>query len=82
MFPPPSEEVLISIASALQVDKKQLLTAARKMDPELSSYVALEPEAADFLRMAKEKGFDSEDWERLSQLAEIAKLGQEDKEKK
>jgi transcriptional regulator with XRE-family HTH domain len=73
--PPPSEDVILKIAAALAVDKRELLTVARKMDPEISSYIAQEPEAADFLRMAKEKEFDRDDWERLSKLAEAAKLG-------
>ena len=73
--PPPSEDVILKIATALTVDKRELLTVAQKMDPEISSYVAQEPEAADFLRMAKEKEFDRDDWERLSKLAEAAKLG-------
>ena len=73
--PPPSEDVIIKIAAALNVDKKELLTAAQKMDPEISRYVAQEPEAADFLRLAREKKFDSEDWETLTKLAQAAKLG-------
>ncbi|CAB1074380.1 hypothetical protein D1AOALGA4SA_2199 [Olavius algarvensis Delta 1 endosymbiont] len=76
--PPPSEDVIIEIAAALTVDKKELLNAARKMDPELSRYVTGEPEAADFLRMAREKKFDSEDWETLTRLAEAAKLGKKE----
>ena len=78
--PPPSEEVILKIADVLQVDKKELLMAAKKMDPELSSFLAQEPQAADFLRMAKHKGFDSEDWEKLSQLVDIAKLGKSEKD--
>lgn len=73
--PPPSEDVILKIAAALNMDKKELLIVAQKMDPEISSYVAQEPEAADFLRMAKEKKFDNEDWETLTRLAEAAKLG-------
>ena len=46
--PPPSEVVILTIAAALNVDKNQLLIAARKMDPELSHYVVQEPQAADF----------------------------------
>jgi hypothetical protein len=57
------------------VDKLELLTAAQKMDPELSRYVAGEPEVADFLRMTKDKGFESDDWNTLTKLAEAAKLG-------
>ena len=79
---PPSEDVILKIAAALAVDKRELLKVAQKMDPEISSYVAREPEAADFLRMAKEKEFDHEDWERLSQLAEAAKLGKVGKKSK
>lgn len=79
--PPPSEDVLLKIAGALSVDKKELLTAAKKMDPELSRYVAREPEIADFLRMAREKKFDSEDWVTLTKLAEAAKLGKGEKAK-
>ena len=73
--PPPSEEIILTIAGVLLADRNELLRAARRMDPELSRYVAEEGRAADFLRMAKEKGFDHEDWAKLSQLAEIAKLG-------
>ena len=80
--PPPSEDVILKIAAALNADKRDLLSVAQKMDPEISSYVAQEPEAADFLRMAKEKEFDSEDWETLSKLAEAANLGKIEKEKK
>lgn len=80
--PPPSEEVILTIAAALNEDKDQLLVAAQKMDPELSNYVVREPQAADFLRMAKAKGFDSSDWQKLSQLAELANLGEEKKDRK
>ena len=80
--PPPSEDVILKIAAALAADKGELLSVAQKMDPELTSYVAQEPEAADFLRMAKEKEFDRDDWERLSKLAEDAKLGKIGKIKK
>ena len=73
--PPPSEEVILTLAAALSVDKNQLLIAARKMDPELSKYVVQEPQAADFLRKAKDKAYDSSDWEKLSQLADLANLG-------
>jgi len=77
--PPPSEDIILKIAAALTVDKKELLIAARKMDPEISSYVAQDPEAADFLRMAQEKKFDREDWDTLTKLAEAAKLGKAEK---
>jgi HTH-type transcriptional regulator, competence development regulator len=76
---PPSEEVIVGIANALRVDKNELLSAARKLDPELSRYVASEPQAADFLRRAKEKGFGSEEWKKLDQLADIVELGERGK---
>ncbi len=79
--PPPSENVILKIAAALNVDKRELLNVAQKMDPEISSYVAREPEAADFLRMAKEKEFDRDDWQRLSKIAQAAKLGKGRKNK-
>ena len=79
---PPSEEVILKIAAVLNVDKKRLLMAASKMDPELSNYIAHEPEAADFLRMAKDKRFESEDWQKLLKLAEIANLGKAEKDSK
>lgn len=79
--PPPSEDVIVKIAAVLNVDKKELLTVAQKMDPEISRYVAREPEAADFLRMARERKFDRDDWETLTKLAEAAKLGKAAKDK-
>ena len=80
--PPPSEEVIVNMAAALNVDKNQLLQAAHKMDPELSDYIAEEPLAADFLRMAKEKKFKGTDWEKLSQFAELIELGKPKKDTK
>ena len=80
--PPPSQEVIIRIAITLDTDKNELLTTAKKVDPELSDYVIKQPQAADFLRMAKEKKFKDEDWERLSQLAKISRLGKAEKEEK
>ena len=73
--PPPSEETIVQIASALNVDKKALLKAAKKIDPELSEYVAEQPQVADFLRMAKDQEFNDDDWDRLTQLAKLSKLG-------
>jgi transcriptional regulator with XRE-family HTH domain len=78
--PPPSEEVILQIAISLATDKDELLTAAKKVDPELSDYVIQQPQAADFLRLAKEKEFDNEDWKRLAQLAKISKLGKAERE--
>jgi len=80
--PPPSEAVILDIAAALAIEKKDLLVAARKVDPEVSDYVAQKPEVADFLRMARDEEFEQEDWERITQLARIAKLGKREKEKK
>jgi transcriptional regulator with XRE-family HTH domain len=79
--PPPSEALILDIAEALKVDKKEFLLAARKLDPEVSNYVAQKPEVADFLRMARDQQFEQDDWERITQLARIAKLGKREKEK-
>jgi transcriptional regulator with XRE-family HTH domain len=73
--PPPSEAIILEIAKALEVDRSELLIVARKVDPELSAYVAQQPQAADFLRMAKNQEFSDNDWERLTQLAKFTKLG-------
>ena len=73
--PPPSEETIVQIANALNVDRKALLNAAQKIDPELSEYVAEQPQIADFLRMAKDQEFNDDDWDRLTQLAKLSKLG-------
>lgn len=78
--PPPSETVILDIAMALNADKKELLKAAKKVDPELSSYVAEQSQAADFLRLAKDQEFKNGDWERLTQLAKLAKLGKTESE--
>lgn len=79
--PPPSEAVILDISAALGVDKTELLKAALKVDPELSDYVAHQPHAADFLRMAKEQGYDNGDWERLTQLAKLARFGKGEEKK-
>ena len=80
--PPPSEEVILKLSAVLGADRQLLLRSARKMDPELSSYVSEEPLAADFLRMTKQKRFKERDWEKLSQLVEIANLGATEGEEK
>lgn len=79
---PPSEEVIVRIAEAIRTDKNELLSTASKLDPELSRYVANEPQAADFLRRAKERGFGSDDWKKLDKLAEIVELGERGKGRK
>jgi len=78
--PPPSESVIIAIAAALGADKSDLLLAARKVDPELADYVIRQPEAADFLRLARQRSFSADDWDRLKQLAELSRLGKDEEE--
>ena len=73
--PPPSEAVILETAVALNVEKETLLSAARKVDPELSRYVAERPQAADFLRMAKDEDWENGEWERFTQIAKLARLG-------
>ena len=79
---PPSEKLILEMAKTLGIEKDELLKAAEKLDPEVAEYVVHEPRAADFLRKAKEKNFHNGDWEKLSQLAEIAGLGKQEEEKK
>src|SRR4030042_4904103 len=79
---PPSEKLILEMAKTLGIEKNKLLKAAEKVDPEVSEYVAREPRASDFLRMAKEQGYENGDWERLAQLARIAKLGKGEEGKK
>lgn len=80
--PPPSVGVIEDIAAALMVDKNLLLSAASKVDPELSDYVVKEPQAADFLRMAKEQNFENGDWKRITRWIKRAKLGKREKHEK
>jgi transcriptional regulator with XRE-family HTH domain len=77
--PPPKVRVILSLARALNADKGALLSFAGKLDPDLSSYISEKPGAADFLRMARDKGFDEDDWERLSQMVELTRLGKGEK---
>lgn len=78
---PPSEEIIVNISKALSTDKKVLLSKAKKVDPELSEYVVDQPQAADFLRMAKDQEFSGDDWDRLTQLARLSKLGKSEDKK-
>jgi transcriptional regulator with XRE-family HTH domain len=80
--PPPSEAVIMEITSALRVEKEVLLSAASKVDPELSRYVAERPQAADFLRMAKEEDWEDGEWERFAQIAKLTRLGKREDNKK
>ena len=77
--PPPSAEMIVDIAGALGGHKQELLASASKMDPQITDYVAHQPEAADFLRKACKYGFDREDWHKLEQLADIALGRKEEK---
>ena len=52
---PPSEKPILEMARALEVDKKELLKAAEKVDLKVAEYVAHELRAAGFLRMAIEQ---------------------------
>jgi hypothetical protein len=55
---------------------------AKKVDPELAQYVVDQPQAADFLRMAKDQHYNDDDWDRLTQLAKLSKLGKGEGEQK
>jgi HTH-type transcriptional regulator, competence development regulator len=77
--PPPKTKVILSLARALNIDKGVLLSFAGKLDPDLSSYISEKPGAADFLRMARNKGFEDDDWERLSKMVELTRLGKGEK---
>jgi transcriptional regulator with XRE-family HTH domain len=76
---PPSEEVIVRIATALNQDPRDLLLAAQKVGPDVSSYMARQPRAFDFMRMAKDQEFDDDDWDRIEKLVEISRLGKKDK---
>jgi transcriptional regulator with XRE-family HTH domain len=77
--PPPKINVILSLARALNIDKGELLSSAGKLDPDLSSYISEKPGAADFLRMARDKGFEDDDWDRLSKMVELSRLGKGEK---
>jgi hypothetical protein len=62
----------------LGVDGDALLGAAKKVDPQLSQYLAEQPKAADFLRWARDKQYDKDDFERLTRMAKAARLGKEE----
>jgi HTH-type transcriptional regulator, competence development regulator len=76
---PPKAKVILLLARALNIDKSELLSSAGKLDPDISSYISEKPGAADFLRMARDKGFDDDDWERLSKMVELTRLGKGEK---
>ena len=76
--PPPSAEMIVDIAEALDGNKQELLAAASRFDPQLAEYVVHQPEAADFLRKARQYGYKKEEWQKLEQLAEIV-LGKKEK---
>jgi transcriptional regulator with XRE-family HTH domain len=50
--PPPSEAVIVQMASVLGADGDGLLSAAKKVDPKLSRYLSEQPKAA---RLGKEE---------------------------
>jgi HTH-type transcriptional regulator, competence development regulator len=72
--PPPSMDLIVSMARALNSNKWELLRAA---DKEVE-YIVQQPEAADFLR--KTSDFGPDEWEKAGQLVEIAGLGKKGKE--
>jgi transcriptional regulator with XRE-family HTH domain len=76
---PPKVKVILSLALALNIDKAVLLSSAGKLDPDLSSYISEKTGAADFLRMARDKGFEDDDWARLSKMVELTRLGKGEK---
>jgi transcriptional regulator with XRE-family HTH domain len=75
---PPKVKVILSLADALHIDKRMLLSAAQKIDPDLTSYISAQPGVADFLRTARERGLEGDDWERLRKMIELTRLGKED----
>jgi transcriptional regulator with XRE-family HTH domain len=78
---PPSEDVIVRIAEALGQDPRDLLLVAKRVGQDVSSYMAEQPRAFDFLRMAKDQQFDDDDWDRIEKLVEISRIGKKGKEK-
>jgi transcriptional regulator with XRE-family HTH domain len=74
--PSPSVDKIESIAKALNCDVWLLLKAAGKE----IEYIAKQPAAADFLR--KTEGYTPDDWQKASQLVDIAGLGKGGQKKK
>lgn len=66
--PPPTAERISQIEQVLDVPTGYLLSVTRGFDPGLTSFIKEVPETADFLRMAKEKGVEPEDFMELTGL--------------
>jgi mannitol/fructose-specific phosphotransferase system IIA component (Ntr-type)/transcriptional regulator with XRE-family HTH domain len=66
--PPPTAERIAQIEQVLDVPRGYLLSVTHGLDPDLTAYIQEIPETADFLRMAKERGLESEDFMELTGL--------------
>jgi transcriptional regulator with XRE-family HTH domain len=75
--PPPKPEVIKRMADILGGREKELFAAAEKVDPDISAYMARQPEAADFLRMARDQDFDDQDWRKITDFIKWAKMGKD-----
>jgi mannitol/fructose-specific phosphotransferase system IIA component (Ntr-type) len=65
---PPTAERILQIEQVLDVPAGYLLSVTRGFDSDLALFIEEVPEVADFLRMAKEKGMEAEDFMELTGL--------------
>ncbi len=65
VMPPPSEEVLIRIASALGVEEDEIIIAAKKVPSDFKNVILEVPEIGEILRLAQKKEITTEKWRKI-----------------
>jgi|LGOV01.1.fsa_nt_gb transcriptional regulator with XRE-family HTH domain len=65
VMPPPSEEVLIRIASALGVESDEIIIAAKKVPSDFKNVILEVPEIGEILRLAQKKEITKEKWRKI-----------------
>lgn len=74
--PPPSPEVIKTMARVLAADPDVLFRLSSSTDPDIVDFLRSRPEAMTLLRFLHESAFDGQDIRRLLELAEDIKVSQ------
>ncbi len=65
VMPPPSEEVLIRIASARGIEPDEIIIAAKKVPSHFKNTILEIPEISEILKLAQKKEISTEKWKRI-----------------
>lgn len=68
VMPPPSEEVLVKIANALDIDSYEIVIEAKKIPRKIKNMIFEFKEVQEFLKLVEQYKITPEKWEKIKRI--------------